>query len=90
MFIMFPPCSSYSFFLIHIFSKGVRQERTLPPIQELYFLSEGQFIMKLIEFPPMLVMFLQILSAMFGKREFPPMSKIFSNKLFLTSVSMEK
>jgi len=38
---MLGPFSSYSVLEIHIVVKVVRDERTLPPIHTLYFLSGG-------------------------------------------------
>ena len=42
MFIMSGPYSSYSYFVTHIVSKGVKQARMLPPIQAEYFRSAGK------------------------------------------------
>jgi len=82
------PYSSYYCLLIHIVSKGVKQLKILPPIQVEYLRSAGAKILKFILFPAIVLMLVHILSAILGNKVFPPISKIFSNKVFFTSVSI--
>lgn len=77
MFTIYGPVSSYSYLVIHIDSKGVKQARILPPIHVEYCHSAGKWTLKSIPFPDRLCNPLHTLSAKFQNIEFPPIKYIF-------------